>query len=175
MDFKGVIFGLSKKNVSLQKHLEMLERKLKTKILKGLKYGRIVTINGARQCGKSTLARQIAEEKNIPYITLDDPKKLRLAQTDTQNFIDFYKPPIIIDEIQYAPELIPYIKQKVDTETKKGMYLLTGSSDFYKNVKITESLAGRMLHYELFNLSAAEINNYSENIIDLLFVIYPLF
>ena len=49
------------------------------------------------------------------------------------------------------------------------MYLLTGSSDFYKNVRITESLAGRMLHYELYNLSVAEINNYTENIVDLMF------
>ena len=147
----------------------MFQRKAKHKILKGFQNGRITIINGARQCGKTTLVRQIAQENNIPYITLDDPKKLELAKTDAQNFIEFYHPPVVIDEIQYAPELIPYIKQKVDFESKKGMYLLTGSSDFYKNVKITESLAGRMLHYELFNLSAAEVNNYDENIIDLLF------
>ncbi|MCF6243151.1 MAG: ATP-binding protein [Bacteroidales bacterium] len=147
----------------------MFNRRAKHNILKGFKYGRIVIINGARQCGKTTLVRQIAKENNIPYITLDDPQKLKLAQTDTQNFIEFYKPPIVIDEIQYAPELIPYIKQKVDFENIKGMYLLTGSSDFYKSLKVTESLAGRMLHYELFNLSAAEINNYQENIIEMMF------
>ncbi len=147
----------------------MFHRKAKHKILKGFQNGRITIINGARQCGKTTLVRQIAQENNIPYITLDDPKKLELARTDTQNFVEFYKPPVVIDEIQYAPELIPYIKQKVDFANTKGMYLLTGSSDFYRNVKITESLAGRMLHYELFNLSAAEINSYDENIIDLMF------
>ncbi len=147
----------------------MFQRKAKYKILKGFQNGRITIINGARQCGKTTLVRQIAQENNIPYITLDDPKKLELARTDTQNFVEFYKPPVVIDEVQYAPELIPYIKQKVDFENKRGMYLLTGSSDFYKNIQISESLAGRMLHYELFNLSAAEINGYKENIIDMMF------
>ncbi len=147
----------------------MFDRKIKNKIIKGLKNSRIILINGARQCGKTTLVKQIAEEENINYITLDDPQKLQTAKSDPQNFIDFYNTPIIIDEIQYAPELIPYIKQKVDTVNKKGMYLLTGSSDFYKNVRITESLAGRMLHYELHNLSTSEINNYSENIIELMF------
>ncbi len=147
----------------------MFYRKAQNKILKGFQNGRITIINGARQCGKTTLVRQIAKEQNIPYITLDDTKKLELAKNNAQNFIEFYTPPIVIDEIQYAPELIPYIKQKVDFENKKGMYLLTGSSDFYKNTKITESLAGRMLHYELFNLSAAEINNYQDNIIDMIF------
>ncbi|MCD4794489.1 MAG: ATP-binding protein [Bacteroidales bacterium] len=147
----------------------MFERKAKSKIIKGFDNSRITLINGARQCGKTTLVKQTAEEKNINYITLDDPQKLQAAKSDPQNFIDFYSSPIIIDEIQYAPELIPYIKQKVDTVNEKGMYLLTGSSDFYKNVRITESLAGRMLHYELYNLSVAEINNYSENIIELMF------
>jgi len=147
----------------------MFERKVKSKIIKGFDNSRITLINGARQCGKTTLVKQIAEEKSINYITLDDPQKLQAAKSDPQNFIDFYDFPVIIDEIQYAPELIPYIKQKADTVNKKGMYLLTGSSDFYKNVRITESLAGRMLHYELYNLSIAEINNYSENIINLMF------
>jgi len=147
----------------------MFQRKAKHKILFGFQNGRIVIINGARQCGKTTLARQIAFENNIPYVTLDDPQKLTLARTDPFNFIEFYKPPLIIDEIQYAPELIPYIKQKVDFDNKRGMYLLTGSSDFFKNVQISESLAGRMLHYELYNLSVTEINSFNENIIDLLF------
>ncbi len=147
----------------------MYDRKAKKKIIQIFNNSRITLINGARQCGKTTIVKQIAKENNIEYITLDDPQKLDFAKSDPKNFINFYSSPIIIDEIQYANELIPYIKMKVDNENEKGMYLLTGSSDFFKNVKITESLAGRMLHFQLQNLSVAEINNYNENIIDLMF------
>lgn len=147
----------------------MVERKIKSSIIRGLENSRIILINGPRQCGKTTLVKQIAGEMGMQYITLDDPRKLDLAKNDPENFISHYKYPLVIDEIQYAPELIPYLKQSVDNINQKGMYLLTGSSDFYKSVKITESLAGRMLHYVLNNFSVTEINGYKENVIDLLF------
>ena len=86
------------------------------------------------------MVKQIAEEKSINYITLDDPQKLQAAKSDPQNFIDFYDFPVIIDEIQYAPELIPYIKQKADTVNKKGMYLLPVRRIFTKMSELRNHL-----------------------------------
>ena len=148
----------------------MIQRKITKKILKALENFRIVMLNGPRQSGKTTLVQSIAEKTDMEYITLDDPDKLALAQNDPINFLSFYaKKPLVIDEIQYAPQLIPYIKQNVDKDNKKGTFLLTGSADFLRMYHITESLAGRMVRYNLYPLSNSEINIRNDNAIDKLF------
>ena len=148
----------------------MIRRKIETNLIEGLNNFRIVMLNGARQSGKTTLVKYIAKKLKMDYITLDDPDKLNLAKVDPKNFLKFYaKDKLVIDEVQFAPELIPYIKIMADEENKKGKFLLTGSADFMRMHKITESLAGRMVRYTLYTLSNAEIHNKKTNIIDTLF------
>jgi predicted AAA+ superfamily ATPase len=107
----------------------------------------------------------------MDYYTFDDESTYDLALHNTQNFIKNITSDnnVAIDEVQMVPSSIPAIKMAVDNENRKGMFLLTGSSDMYKNSKIKESLAGRMASYNLYPLSYAEINNRDINIIDKLF------
>ena len=148
----------------------MIKRKIEKKLEIALQNFRIVMLNGARQSGKTTLVKLLAKEQNMDYITLDNPDKLNLAKTDPKNFLAFYaKGKLVIDEIQFAPELIPYIKTMVDEKNKKGKFLLTGSADFMRMHEITESLAGRMVRYTLYPLSHAELREKKENVLDKLF------
>ena len=148
----------------------MIKRKIEKKLETALKNFRIVMLNGARQSGKTTLVQLLAKGQNMDYITLDDPDKLNLAKTDPKNFLAFYaKGKLVIDEIQFAPELIPYIKTMVDETNEKGKFLLTGSADFMRMHEITESLAGRMVRYTLYPLSHAELREKKENVLDKLF------
>lgn len=148
----------------------MISRKMTNKLIEGLKNFRVVMLNGPRQCGKTTLVKTLSQSLKMDYITLDEPDKLEFAQSDPATFLDFYaKKPLVIDEIQSAPELVPYIKIRVDNANNKGMFLLTGSADFMRMHKVTESLAGRMVRYNLYPLANAEIKNKSHNIVDVLF------
>lgn len=148
----------------------MIERKMTKKLIEALNNFRIVMLNGPRQSGKTTLVKKIAKDRSMNYITLDEADKLEFAQTDPENFINFYaKAPLVIDEVQFAPELIAYLKIRVDENNKKGQFLLTGSADFMRMHQITESLAGRMVRYNLFPLANAEIMLKDFNIIDKLF------
>jgi uncharacterized protein len=148
----------------------MVHRKVESTILEMLKSFRIVAINGPRQSGKTTLQKKIAKLKNMKYYTFDDPDIFNSASNDPMGFIGFVsKEDVAIDEVQMIPDVIPAIKMSVDERNRKGMFLLTGSSDMFKNGKIKESLAGRMVSFNLFPLSYAEINNRDINIIDKLF------
>jgi len=148
----------------------MIKRKLEQIVLEMLDNFRIVAINGPRQSGKTTLAKLIAKSKNIIYYTFDDKDVYNTAKQDPNGFISYIsKDNVVIDEVQMIPELISSIKIQVDVENRKGMFLLTGSSDMFKNSKIKESLAGRMVSFSLYPLSYSEINNRNINIIDKLF------
>ena len=148
----------------------MIKRKLEPIIVEMLDNFRIVAINGPRQSGKTTLAKLIAKNKNIVYYTFDDEDIYNTAKLDPNGFISYIsKDNVVIDEIQMIPELIPSIKMQVDEKNRKGMFLLTGSSDMFKNSKIKESLAGRMVSFNLYPLSYSEINSRDINIIDKLF------
>jgi predicted AAA+ superfamily ATPase len=149
----------------------MIERKLLPIILEMLEVFRIVAINGPRQSGKTTLQKLISKQKNIKYYTFDNPDTFNTASNDPISFISFISKEnnVAIDEVQMIPEIIPAIKISVDEQNRKGMFLLTGSSDMFKNSKIKESLAGRMASFNLFPLSYAEINGRNINIIDKLF------
>ena len=148
----------------------MIKRKIESSLIEGLENFRIVMLNGVRQSGKTTLVKHIAKKLDMDYITLDEPDKLNLAKVDPENFLKFYaKRKTVIDEVQFVPELIPYIKIAVDENNEKGRFLLTGSADFMRMHKITESLAGRMVRYTLYTLSNSEIRNKNTNIIDALF------
>ena len=119
----------------------------------------VVMVCGARQVGKTTLLRQIKEEKDqIQYVTLDYPRIRNLAREDPELFLQQYQAPLIIDEIQYATELLPYIKIRADQGQQNGLYYLTGSQMFPMMKNVSESLAGRVGILSMYSLSRAEID-----------------
>ena len=96
--------------------------------------------------------------EQIQYVTLDYPRLRSLAREDPELFLQQYPAPLIIDEIQYAPELLPYIKIRIDSHTQQnGLYYLTGSQMFYLRKNVSESLAGRVGILSMYSLSRAEI------------------
>lgn len=116
----------------------------------------VLLVCGPRQTGKTTLLRHLAEE-NRKYVTLDDIQVRTLAKSDPKLFLQRYAPPILIDEIQYAPELLPYIKIHVDESRRNGEFWLTGSQTFSMMKNVSESLAGRVGIINLLGLSQSEI------------------
>lgn len=132
-----------------------LERTLSESVAKASKQFPVVLVTGARQVGKSTLLRHL-ETKEFTKITLDDPLLLELARRDPALLLQRYKAPLLIDEIQYAPELLPLIKIAVDSEQKNGQYWLTGSQQFHLMKGVSESLAGRVGLLSLYGLSQRE-------------------
>lgn len=122
----------------------------------------VLLLTGPRQVGKTTLLQKLAEEQREngierKYVTLDDPDVRYLAKRDPALFLQRYSPPVLIDEIQYAAELFPYIKMSVDRSKKKGDFWLTGSQVFRLMKSVSESLAGRVGIVNLLGLSDAEI------------------
>lgn len=115
----------------------------------------VLLVTGARQVGKTTLLRELCEPERS-YVTLDDPLVLGLARDDPALFLQRFSPPLLIDEIQYAPELLPYIKMAVDGERHPGMFWLTGSQPFHLMRGVSESLAGRVAIVQLLGFSRRE-------------------
>ena len=119
---------------------------------------RVVVLHGARQSGKTTLARAVAAERAGTYVTLDDDQALDAALADPHTFIRSYPFPLVIDEVQIAGQrLVRAIKMAVDTDNVCGRFLLTGSTNFLTVPTISESLAGRAAILRLWPLSQAEI------------------
>ena len=119
----------------------------------------VLMICGPRQVGKTTLLKELAGKwtRQTSYVTLDYPQVRALAREDPELFLQQYSAPVIIDEIQYAPELLPYIKIRVDENPEKGQYFLTGSQMFHMMKHVSESLAGRVGIMTLYSLSQAEL------------------
>ena len=122
----------------------------------------VLLVTGPRQVGKTTLLQRLIEmQKNQgierKYVTLDDPDVRYLAKHDPALFLQRYSPPVLIDEIQYATELLPYIKMSVDRSREKGDFWITGSQAFRLMNNVSESLAGRVGIVNLLGLSDAEI------------------
>ncbi|PWM77764.1 MAG: ATPase [Phascolarctobacterium sp.] len=121
---------------------------------------RVLLLTGARQVGKTTLLKHLAGN-NRTYVTLDDLAVRSLALSDPALFLQRYTPPLLIDEIQYAPQLLSYIKIYADTEGQNGDIWLTGSQRLPLMQGVTESLAGRVGVVDLQGLTAGEINGNS--------------
>ncbi|GAA0250444.1 ATP-binding protein [Faecalicatena contorta] len=122
----------------------------------------VLLVTGPRQVGKTTLLQKLAETQrelgvDRKYVTLDDPDVRYLAKNDPALFMQRYTPPVLIDEIQYATELLPYIKMSVDRSKRKGDFWITGSQVFRLMQNVSESLAGRVGIVNLLGLSDAEI------------------
>ena len=119
----------------------------------------IVLVTGPRQVGKTTMLQKLMEGTNRSYVSLDDLNERNLAKTDPELFLQLHKPPVLIDEVQYAPELFTYIKIFVDKNHNPGDFWLTGSQIFKMMRGVQESLAGRVAVLSLTSLSQAEICN----------------
>jgi predicted AAA+ superfamily ATPase len=115
----------------------------------------VLLVTGARQVGKTTLLRRLSGPER-GYVTLDDPLALGLAREDPALFMQRFPPPVLIDEIQYAPGLLPYIKMAVDDRRMPGGFWLTGSQQFHLMRGVSESLAGRVAVVRLAGLSRRE-------------------
>ena len=122
---------------------------------------KVLLLTGARQVGKTTLLKHLAQGSNHTYVTLDDLMVRSLALSDPALFLQRYMPPLLIDEIQYAPQLLSYIKLYADNGAKDGDIWLTGSQCLPLMQGVTESLAGRVGVIDLQGLSSCEINGIS--------------
>jgi predicted AAA+ superfamily ATPase len=116
----------------------------------------ILLLTGMRQIGKTYLLKKI-REPGRKYVSLDFPDDRDLAKNHPDLFLQRYKPPILIDEVQYAPELFSYIKIYVDTHEQDGLFWLTGSQKFDLMKGIQESLAGRVAILDMLGFSYREI------------------
>lgn len=137
-----------------------IERELHKVLAKVTKSSAVVMLTGPRQAGKTTLLRR--SDPSRRFVTLDDLELRSLAQNDPKTFLDRFPAPVLIDEFQYAPQILPYIKMRVDEKrTKlirvKGDYWLTGSQNFSMMEDVQESLAGRVIILNLLGLSRKEI------------------
>ena len=153
----------------------MIERALTGKLLAALADTPVVTLVGGRQTGKSTLVKSIGEGAHpAEYVTLDDPTELAGARNDPVAFVERFGGPVIIDEVQRAPELLLPIKAAVDRDRHPGRFLLTGSANVLFVTTVAEARAGRMEVLTLWPLSTAEIEGRAGGgIIDLLFADEP--
>ena len=133
-----------------------IQRTAEDTIKKFSKQFKDVLVTGARQVGKSTLLKHCDENRN--YVSLDDLTEREMAINEPKIFLENHKAPLIIDEIQYAPQLLSYIKLAVDKSDKKGQYWLTGSQQFHMMKNVSESLAGRVGIVDLMGLSLSEIS-----------------
>lgn len=115
----------------------------------------VVMITGARQVGKTTVFKCCETERH--YVSLDTLENRKLAKENPALFLQRFEAPLLIDEIQYAPELLPYIKAIVDEKQEKGLFWITGSQQFHLMKGVSESLAGRVGILNLEGLSLPEI------------------
>ncbi len=135
----------------------MYPRFVEDRVREALSDTRVVFISGPRQSGKTTLAQKIAED-NMPYYSLDDLTIRKTAPDDPVGFIRILDR-AVIDEVHRVPELILAIKHSVDSDSRPGRFLLTGSADFLKSPRLADSLAGRISMIRLLPLSQAELND----------------
>ena len=134
-----------------------IKRSLEKVVLQVSKEYPVVLISGPRQVGKTTMLKKLMEGTDRNYVSLDDLQERALAKNDPEMFLQLHKPPVLIDEVQYAPELFSMIKLIVDKEHRKGDFWLTGSQIFDLMKGVQESLAGRVAVLSLSSLSQTEI------------------
>jgi len=148
----------------------MFHRNISSALLEALSDSPVVLLNGARQTGKSTLVQWLAREDHpARYVTLDDPTILAAIRDDAAGFVASLNEPVILDEVQRAPELFLAIKVEVDRKRRPGRFLLTGSANVLFLPKLSESLAGRMEILTLWPLSQGELHGVKETFVDNVF------
>ena len=140
----------------------MIPRTALAQIEKGIRLKPVTLITGARQTGKTTLCKVIAERHGFSYVSLADRSERTLARKDPDMFLSVHPAPLIIDEVQYAPGLFESLesavdKRKFDTGSNEGMYVITGSQAYNVMQGVTQSMAGRIYIVEMSPLSMSEI------------------
>lgn len=136
----------------------MYDREVRKRIEKISKTFRVLVVTGPRQVGKTTLLESIMPA-GMKKVSLDNETLRREAKEDPKLFLDTYRPPLFIDEVQYAPELFPYIKMRVDEAGEMGMYWLSGSQAFSLMENVSESLAGRAGIIEMNSFTYSEVQS----------------
>ena len=138
--------------------MKYIKRALESNIRKASKTYKATLLTGARQVGKSTLLKHLFQ-KEYKCVSLDDPFLEEQAKTDGNMFLTLNPPPVIVDEVQHAPELFRFIKMRCDESDAKGMFFLSGSQPFQLMKKVSDSLSGRIHIVELNTLSLREIRH----------------
>lgn len=138
--------------------MHYIKRNLEKVVAQVTKEYPVVLVTGPRQVGKTTMLQKLMEGTDRGYVTLDDLNDRSLAKNDPELFLQLHKPPVLIDEVQYAPELFTYIKKYADKNHEPGAFWLTGSQVFKLMRGVQESLAGRVAVLSLTSLSQAEIS-----------------
>lgn len=141
--------------------MKYISRHMENKILDLSKSYSAILLTGPRQAGKTTMLRSLAEKENIgrEYVSLDDLNIRDMAKNDPALFLQLHKPPVLIDEVQYAPELFTYIKIYIDEHHNPGDFWMTGSQIFRLMQGVQESLAGRVALLHMSPMSQREIIN----------------
>ncbi len=132
-----------------------ITRELERKFLKLNDFFKVILVTGARQVGKTTMLKHLAGDDRV-YVSMDNASARALAKSDPVLFFQTYRPPVLIDEVQKAPELFEQIKIICDGSDEKGLIWLTGSQQYSMMKNVRESLAGRIGILELYSLSARE-------------------
>ena len=138
--------------------MSYISRNLETVVENVTREYPVVLVTGPRQVGKTTMLQKLMKNHPRSYVTLDDLTERDLAKNDPELFLQLHKPPILIDEVQYAPELFTYIKIYVDSHQEPGAFWLTGSQIFKLMRGIQESLAGRVAVLSMTSLSQSEMS-----------------
>ena len=136
--------------------MKYLKRELERKFLMMNTHFKVILVTGARQVGKTTMLRHLAEGTDRTYVSLDNRMARQLAKSDPVLFFQTYRPPMLIDEIQKAPELFEQIKIMCDESDEKGQFWITGSQQYNMMMHVRETLAGRIGILHLYGLSQRE-------------------
>ncbi len=136
--------------------MDYIQRELERKFKEANRFFKAILVIGARQVGKSTMLKKLAEEEKRTVVTMDNDYARELAQIDPRLFFQTYKPPVLIDEIQKAPGLLEHIKVMCDESEERGRFWLTGSQRKKIMEKSRETLAGRLGILRLYGLSYRE-------------------
>ena len=134
-----------------------ISRTIEKKVNELTKEFKVLVVTGARQVGKSTMLKHCDPKRT--YVSLGRPNIREFANSEPELFLQRYKAPVIIDEIQYAPILLDYIKEIVDNSKERGQYWLTGSQPFHLMKNVSETLAGRAAIINMLGLSINEKQN----------------
>lgn len=143
-----------------------IHRSLERKFLKMNSAFKVVMVTGARQVGKSTMLKHLAQNTGRVYVSMDDTDVRELAERDPKLFFQMYKPPILIDEVQKAPGLFEQIKILCDESDKRGQFWLTGSQSKKLLKQAGDSLAGRICVLKMYSLSAKELEERPDDILE---------